>query len=120
MKKNKNGKCAKCPCSTDNNGPWNNGCRICKSPTDKLFWSISIREAQFLVRAFPAEKRRKDETVKVTVLSCPCCRVVGFAGIEGEEGMEPALAFKTDDEEFDLGGGWKLDESEIADKVSMR
>jgi hypothetical protein len=57
-KKNGHGKCAKCTCSTDTNGPWYNGCRICKSPTRKLFWSISIREAQFLLRAFPTDKRR--------------------------------------------------------------
>lgn len=116
-KKNGHGKCAKCPCSTDTNGPWFNGCRMCKSPTRKLFWSISIREAQFLLRAFPTDKRSKDESAKMTILSCPCCGVVGFGGIDGGDGTEPVLALKTDEHDFDLGEGWSLDCEVVEERI---
>lgn len=100
-KTNGHGKCSKCSTATDTSGPWDAGCRQCKNITRKIFWSLSVREAQYLLKAFPSKARKsKDDSVKVKVLSCPYCNVVGFAGIGGEN---PRLAEVKDGVDFSLG-----------------
>ena len=118
-KPNGHAKCARCTSSTDNNGPWVHGCRQCKGATRKIFWSLSVREAQFLLRAFPSEKRKnKEDLINITVLACPSCKVVGFPGIAPDDYgdasdplSQPKLALRTKDHEFDMGDGKGLDET---------
>ena len=75
----------------------------------QLFWSLSVREAQFLLRAFPPRARRsKDDSVRIKVLSCPCCGVVGFGGLGGDT---PRLAVFKDGVDFWLGEGCHINRS---------
>jgi hypothetical protein len=53
----------------------------------------------------------------LTILSCPCCGVVGFGGIDSDDGTEPVLAVKTDEHDFDLGDGWSLDPEMLEGKL---
>ncbi|GMI37008.1 hypothetical protein TrCOL_g7832 [Triparma columacea] len=66
-----------------------------------------------------SKRRRKikDESAKMTILSCPCCGVVGFGGIDGGDGTEPVLALKTDEHDFDLGEGWSLDCEVVEERI---
>jgi hypothetical protein len=92
-KPNGHGKCARCSCATDLHSPWDKGCRICRKPTKKCFWAMTVRETQFLLRAFPSRSRTtNDDTCEVYVLHCPSCQVVGFPGVGG---AQPSLCVRT-------------------------
>ena len=114
-KPNGHGKCGKCPCATDTHGPWDQGCRQCKGVTNKLFWSLSVREAQYLLRAFPPSARRsKDDVVRIKVLSCPCCGVIGFGGLGGDK---PMLAVFKDGVDFWLEEGCQIKRSVFEERL---
>jgi len=100
-KPNGHGKCARCSCATDLHSPWDKGCRICRKPTKKCFWAMTVRETQFLLRAFPPTCRlSNDDTCEIYVLHCPECNVVGFPGVGG---AHPSLCTRTEAGPFTVG-----------------
>jgi hypothetical protein len=100
-------RCAACTCATDVNPPWDGGCRLCRGPMKTYMWAVSIREAQFLLRAFPPHLRgSEDNKAFINILQCSCCNVMGFPGVIGDSAEKsfdfPSICISTPEAPFVL------------------